>query len=62
MIRELHCPLLCKIGILDISADSVALGSECVDAYADVELECSHMSEDLFSARYVTNQNLSRKN
>ena len=31
---------------IDVSADSVALRSDCTDAQADLELYCPHMVED----------------
>ena len=33
-------------GFIDFSADSVALGSNCADEQADLELHCQHMACD----------------
>ena len=48
LIRELHCPPICKIGLhCLISADSVDLGSDCADVQAaDLELHCPPMADD----------------
>ena len=40
---ELHCPLICRIESIDLSANTVALSSDCADVLADQELHCPHM-------------------
>ena len=42
-------PLVCKTEYHQSTTDSVALRLDCVDTQADLELHCSHMSEDNFS-------------
>ena len=44
--RVLHCPLICKLGFIDKSVDSVALRSDCVDVQADLELHIPLMARD----------------
>ena len=49
LIRELHCLLIRNKDLIDSSADSVALRSDCAYTLSDLELHCPHMSEDPFS-------------
>ena len=47
LIRELPCPLFCKImGYIDLSVDSVALRSDCMYTQDNLELHFPHMAYD----------------
>ena len=46
---DLRATLPADLSMSSRIADSVALRSGCADAHADLELHCTHMSEDPFS-------------
>ena len=37
---QLHCPLFCKTGLIDIIEYSVVVRSDCLDVQADLQLHC----------------------